>query len=126
MVNPVFPPVHYKTGGSGIARDVGEKMTMEECLYAVMLESANEVCLAGGEHVAGSVKSFVDMMNEESQDRLLGFGPEGHLTLLLPCPFLACFLAGITRLLLFTAALEVVHAISVIRITPANTSRTLS
>ena len=61
----------------------------------------------------------------ESQDRLLGFGPEGHLTLLLPCPFLACFLAGITRLLLLTAALEVVHAIFVIRITPASKTETM-
>ena len=28
----------YKTEGSGIARDVGEQMTLEQCLYAVMLE----------------------------------------------------------------------------------------
>ena len=32
----------YNTEGSGIARDVGEEMTMEQCLYGVMLASANE------------------------------------------------------------------------------------
>lgn len=30
------------TEGSGIARDYGEQMTLEQCLYGVMLESANE------------------------------------------------------------------------------------
>lgn len=52
-------------GSSTIYSDVGEKMSMEQCLYAIMLESANEVCLAGGEHVAGSVKAFVNMMNDK-------------------------------------------------------------
>ena len=32
----------HKTGGSGIARDVDEQMTMEQCLYGVMLASSNE------------------------------------------------------------------------------------
>lgn len=52
-------------GSSTIYSDVGEKMSMEQCLYAIMLESANEVCLAAGEHVAGDVKSFVGMMNDK-------------------------------------------------------------
>ena len=42
----------YNTHGSGISRDVGEQMTMEECLYAVMLESANECAYAVAEHEA--------------------------------------------------------------------------
>lgn len=54
----------YKTEGSGIARDVGEEMTMEQCLYAVMLASANECAYAVAEHVAGDIDSFVNMMNE--------------------------------------------------------------
>ncbi len=56
----------FKTEGSGIARDVGEQMTMEQCLYAVMLESANECAYAVGEHVAGDIGSFVNMMNERA------------------------------------------------------------
>lgn len=54
----------FNTEGSGIARDVGEEMTMEQCLYAVMLASANECAYAVAEHVAGDIQSFVDMMNE--------------------------------------------------------------
>lgn len=56
----------YKTEGSGIWRDIGEKMTMEECLYAVMLESANECAYAVAEHVGGSLNRFVEMMNERA------------------------------------------------------------
>lgn len=54
-----------ETGSSTIYSDVGEKMSMEQCLYAIMLESANEVCLAIGEHVSGDVKSFVKLMNDK-------------------------------------------------------------
>lgn len=58
----------FKTEGSGIARDVGEQMTMEQCLYAVMLESANECAYAVGEHVAGDITSFVNMMNTRAAE----------------------------------------------------------
>ena len=50
------------TEGSGIARDYGEQMSMEECLYAIMLESANECAYAVAEHVAGSIEAFAEMM----------------------------------------------------------------
>lgn len=50
-------------GSSTIYSDVGEKMTIEQCLYAIMLESANEVCLGVGEHISGSISKFVDLMN---------------------------------------------------------------
>lgn len=50
-------------GSSNVAVNVGEKLTMEQCLYAIMLESANEVCLGVAEHIAGDVSSYVDMMN---------------------------------------------------------------
>ncbi len=51
---------------SHISRDVGERMTMEECLYGMMLESANECAWAIAEHVAGTEEKFVDMMNERA------------------------------------------------------------
>lgn len=54
-----------ESGSSTIYSEVGEQMSMEQCLYAIMLESANEVCLAVGEHVAGTSDAFVDMMNQK-------------------------------------------------------------
>ena len=57
---------------SHIARDYGEQMTMKECLYAVMLESANECAYAVAEHVGvklgGDYQTFIDMMNEKAKE----------------------------------------------------------
>lgn len=57
----------HKTEGSGIARDVDEQMTMEQCLYGLMLASANECAYAVAEHVAGDIDSFVKMMNKRAK-----------------------------------------------------------
>ena len=57
---------------SHIARDYGEEMTMEQCLYAVMLESANECSYAVAEHVGqklgGDYQTFIDLMNEKAKE----------------------------------------------------------
>jgi D-alanyl-D-alanine carboxypeptidase len=55
-------------GDSHIARDVGEVMTMEQCLYAIMLASANECANAVAEHVGGTIEEFVNMMNQKAQE----------------------------------------------------------
>ena len=41
----------------------GDKLTVRQCLYALLLKSANEVGNALAEHVAGSNAKFADMMN---------------------------------------------------------------
>lgn len=51
---------------SHIGIRIGEVLSMEDCLYAMMLASANEVCLAVAEHIAGDVDSFVEMMNQKA------------------------------------------------------------
>lgn len=65
--------IRYNQGDtSHIARDYGEQMTMEECLYAVMLESANECAYAVAEHVGqklgGDYQTFIDLMNEKAKE----------------------------------------------------------
>jgi D-alanyl-D-alanine carboxypeptidase len=55
-------------GSSSIARDVNEQMTVEQTLYGMMLESANECAYALGEHVAGDIPSFVNMMNDKAKE----------------------------------------------------------
>ena len=55
-------------GSSSISRDVGEQMTVEQTLYAMMLESANECAYALGEYLAGDMDSFIDMMNEKAKE----------------------------------------------------------
>ena len=57
----------HKTEGSSIWRDVDEVMTMEECIYAMMLNSANECAYAVAEYVGGSYENFIQMMNDRAQ-----------------------------------------------------------
>lgn len=54
---------------NNIALNVDEEISMKDALYALMLESANEVAWGIGEHVAGgSISDFADMMNEKASE----------------------------------------------------------
>lgn len=55
-------------GSSSIGIDVGEQLTMEQCYYAALLESANEVSAGIAEHVGGSEEGFAAMMNEKVKE----------------------------------------------------------
>ena len=48
--------------------EVGEQMRLEDMLYLMMLESANEATIALAEHVAGSLESFIELMNTTAQE----------------------------------------------------------
>lgn len=47
---------------------IGEEMSIEDLLYALMLKSANEAANVLAEHVAGSVESFSAMMNTRAKE----------------------------------------------------------
>jgi D-alanyl-D-alanine carboxypeptidase len=57
-----------ETGSSSMYCVAGEKFTIEQVLYGIMLQSANEMCLVAADHVSGSVDSFVDLMNQRVQE----------------------------------------------------------
>lgn len=48
--------------------NIGAKLTVEECLYTLMLASANEVANGLAEHIAGSVEDFPAMMNARAKE----------------------------------------------------------
>ncbi len=52
---------------SHIAVDVGEKLTMEQAMYAIMLQSANEVSLGVAEQIDGSKEAFARHMTERAK-----------------------------------------------------------
>lgn len=54
--------------GSNMGIDVGEILPMEDCLYGILVGSANEVAAAVGEHIAGDTESFVQMMNDRAKE----------------------------------------------------------
>lgn len=51
---------------SKMGMDAGEKMTLEECLYGILVCSANEVSNAVAEYVSGDIDSFVKLMNKKA------------------------------------------------------------
>lgn len=53
-------------GSSRIGIMKGEKLTVEQCLYGLLLGSANEVAYGLAEHVGGDLDTFVSMMNERA------------------------------------------------------------
>ena len=55
-------------GSANISSQLGEVFTMEQCLYAIMVGSANDIALQVAEHVSGSVEAFVQKMNEKAKE----------------------------------------------------------
>lgn len=75
--------------GSSIYLYEGECLTLEELLYAMMLESANDAATAIAIEVGGSVDGFAEMMNEKAAELGLenthfenphGLDGDGHYT----------------------------------------------
>ena len=56
-----------KTGGSQVYLDPRETFSVEDMLYALMIQSANDVAVALAEHVAGSTDAFVALMNTRAE-----------------------------------------------------------
>ena len=75
--------------GSSIYLQKGERMTLLELLYALLLQSANDAAVAIAVGVGGSVGNFADMMNEKAMSLGLtsthfenhnGLDADGHVT----------------------------------------------
>jgi serine-type D-Ala-D-Ala carboxypeptidase (penicillin-binding protein 5/6) len=63
----VFGPNDY--GASSIAGlHAGERLTVRELLYAMLLGSANDAAVALAIHEAGSIDAFVDTMNAKAEE----------------------------------------------------------
>ncbi len=56
-----------RMGGSQVYLDPKEQFTVEDLLYALMVQSANDAAVALATHVAGSKEAFVDMMNAKAR-----------------------------------------------------------
>jgi len=77
------------TYGTRIYLEEGEKLTLEQLLYAMLLNSANDAAIAVAEHIGGDVPTFVQMMNDKAKEigakdttfvNPNGLPDEGHLT----------------------------------------------
>ena len=54
--------------GSCMGLRAGETITLEELLYGIIINSANEACNVVAENIAGSIDAYVDMMNERAKE----------------------------------------------------------
>jgi D-alanyl-D-alanine carboxypeptidase (penicillin-binding protein 5/6) len=57
-----------RIGGSQVYLRDGEQFTVDDLLYALMVQSANDVAVALAIHVAGSKKAFVQEMNKRAAE----------------------------------------------------------
>ncbi len=57
-----------KEDGSSLYMEVGDKITLESCIYGTMLRSGNDAAMLLAETIGGDEESFVKMMNEKAQE----------------------------------------------------------
>jgi D-alanyl-D-alanine carboxypeptidase (penicillin-binding protein 5/6) len=56
------------TGGSRIYLNEGEKVTVEQLLYALLVKSANDAAVALAIHISENVDSFANLMNKRAKE----------------------------------------------------------
>lgn len=54
---------NLESGAVTLDLTAGDQLTVEQCLYGLLLKSANEVANGLAEHISGSVSAFADKMN---------------------------------------------------------------
>jgi len=59
---------NLESGAVSLNISEGDKLTVEQCLYGLLLKSANEIGNGLAEHVAGSVSAFADLMNAKARE----------------------------------------------------------
>lgn len=59
---------NIETGSSRCWIDSGEQLSLEDCLYGILLESGNDCAYAAAEHVGGTYENFIDMMNAKAEE----------------------------------------------------------
>lgn len=57
---------NLESGAVTLKIKAGDKFSVKDCLYALLLKSANEVANGLAEHVSGSVSGFADLMNQKA------------------------------------------------------------
>ncbi len=54
--------------GSKIYLKTGQKLTLKELLYGILLNSGNDAAIAAAEHISGSEEAFVELMNKKAYE----------------------------------------------------------
>ncbi|MEF9953994.1 MAG: serine hydrolase [Clostridium sp.] len=57
---------NLESGAVTLKTAAGDKFSVKDCLYGLLLKSANEIANGLAEHVSGSVGAFADLMNQKA------------------------------------------------------------
>lgn len=94
------------TGGSRLGLKAGDKVTVNDLLYGLMLRSGNDAAVALAEHVGGSIEEFAILMNKKADNMNLknthfvtphGLDEEEHYTTAYELAILADYGLGIDK-----------------------------
>lgn len=58
----------YEIDGSHIALEPDEILTMNDLIYATLIESANDAAVVIGKHISGSTEEFAKLMNSKAKE----------------------------------------------------------
>ena len=58
----------WKTGGSRMFLEVNIKVSIEDLIKGIVIQSGNDAAVALAEHIAGSESTFAEMMNQQAAD----------------------------------------------------------
>lgn len=59
---------NLESGAVSLNITEGDQLTVEQCLYGLLLKSANEIGNGLAEHVSGSVEAFAQLMNARARE----------------------------------------------------------
>ena len=57
-----------RTGGSTLGINAGDKITVNDLLYGLLLRSGNDTAVALAEYIGGSVEKFAELMNNKAKE----------------------------------------------------------
>ncbi len=114
----------------------GEKFTLRDLLYALLMRSANDAAVCIAEHIAGSEEAFVAMMNEKAEAigakdthfvNPHGLHAEGHYSTAYDLALMARYAAAIPQFneMVCTKNHRITRSISTLDVTLRNTGRLL-
>ena len=96
----VVSPVASGVEGSSLWLEPGERLTVEQLLYGLMLRSGNDAAVALAEQTAGNVEAFVLLMNAKAKEIGMfntsfetpnGLDSDKHYTTAYDMAILACY-----------------------------------
>ena len=56
----------WRTGGSKMFIEINKRISVDDLIHGMIIQSGNDACVALAEHIAGSEETFADLMNQHA------------------------------------------------------------